>query len=194
MNVTPLGSIKPRPSVAPLCWGGSLTATPTVGATDGRGFLEQLAAIREAARVQGGGGKKSWSDEETFQRFKTAAELLRKEVERLEKRAAFDPSSARPAAEAALQTMRLAAVVDERYERRKRELAALEDAALDLMAISGNPASAKEKAQAKRALAALKALKELYEGQEEEEVDEPPTVDEGAETEADEVEMEESEE
>jgi hypothetical protein len=60
-------------------------------------------------------------------------------------------------------------------------LAAIEDAALDLMAISGNPASAKQRDQAKRALAALRALKELYEGQQEEEVDEPPVVDEGTE-------------
>jgi hypothetical protein len=59
-------------------------------------------------------------------------------------------------------------------------LAAIEDAALDLMAISGNPVSARERDQAKRALAALRALKELYEGQQEEEVDEPPTVDDAA--------------
>jgi len=57
-------------------------------------------------------------------------------------------------------------------------LAAIEDAALDCMAISGNPASAKERDQAKRALAALRALQKLYEGTEaEDEVDQPVADD-----------------
>ena len=69
-------------------------------------------------------------------------------------------------------------------------LAAVDQAALDLMAILGNPANAKEKDMAKIALAALRALKDLYEGDVEDEVDEPPVAEETAE----EVPQEEAEE
>ena len=72
-------------------------------------------------------------------------------------------------------------------------LAAIDTAALDLMAISGNPGNAKEKNQAKISLAALKALRDLYAGDLEEEVDEPPVTEETAE-EAPPVEAESEEE
>ena len=86
----------------------------------------QLAIIREAAKVQGGGTKKDWASEESFVRFKDAAAGLRKEIDAILKRLAFDPAAARPAAEAALQVLGVAASVDAQYAGKKRELGVLD--------------------------------------------------------------------
>ncbi len=99
------------------------------GSTSACGFAEdvmsELAEIRQAAMVQGA-GKKHWDDEATYERFRDAAATLREEIKGVEKRASFDAAAARPAAEAALQAIGLAAEVAEQYERRKRELAVLD--------------------------------------------------------------------
>lgn len=60
---------------------------------------------------------------------------------------------------------------------RAEAMAAIEQAALDCMAIAGNPVNARQRDQAKQALAALQALKALYEGRAESEADEPPVVE-----------------
>ncbi len=94
--------------------------------TSNDNIMSELAEIRDAARVQGGGTKKNWASEDDYERFKDAAATLRDEVKGVEKRASFDATAARPAAEAALQAIGLAADVAEQYERRKRELAVLD--------------------------------------------------------------------
>ncbi len=48
-----LGAIKPRPLVAPPGRGGSSTATPAFGATDGRGFMSLLSASTPVDREPG---------------------------------------------------------------------------------------------------------------------------------------------
>ena len=50
-----------------------------------------LAEIREAARVQGGGGKKAWSSEEVYDAFRDAAEALRETIDKVADQTAFDP-------------------------------------------------------------------------------------------------------
>ncbi|MBU4398286.1 MAG: UvrD-helicase domain-containing protein, partial [Planctomycetes bacterium] len=87
--------------------------------------MSELATIRQAAMVQGA-GKKHWVDEEAYERFKDAAKTLREAVDGVLERMSFDAAAARPAAEAALQAIGLAADVAEQYERRKRELAVLD--------------------------------------------------------------------
>ncbi len=88
--------------------------------------VAELAAIREAARVQGGGNAKAWSDAETFAAFRDAASELRKVIDRAGERLAFDVHAARPAAEVSLTLLDLSAQVNEAYAARKAELAALD--------------------------------------------------------------------
>ncbi|MBN2477277.1 MAG: UvrD-helicase domain-containing protein [Pirellulales bacterium] len=85
-----------------------------------------LAAIREAARVQGGGGPRVWDSTEVYAEFRDAASTLRKAIEQAEKHLAFDPEAALPAAEAALRLLGVAADVAEVYDARKQELGALD--------------------------------------------------------------------
>src|SRR5690606_1198548 len=78
------------------------------------------------ARVQGAGSKKSWPDEDLYERFKLAAEQLRKQANRALELAAFDPAAAEADATAGLRLLTLAREVLDRYEARKRELAWLD--------------------------------------------------------------------
>ena len=88
--------------------------------------LAQLAVIREAAKVQGGGTEKDWVNEAVYERFKDAASALRAKVDAVMERMSFDPVAARPAAETALQLLALAAAVDAKYGEKKRELGVLD--------------------------------------------------------------------
>jgi len=85
-----------------------------------------LEAICEAAKVQGGGGKKAWPSEEIYDRFRDAAAELRDDIKRAKEKVAFDPQAARPAAETALRMLALADGVAEAYESKKQELAVLD--------------------------------------------------------------------
>jgi hypothetical protein len=69
--------------------------------------------------------------------------------------------------------------LDVRNNDAETVLAAAEQASLDCMAISGNPSNAKERDNAKRALAALAALKDLYRGTDNEEEVDQPVADDG---------------
>jgi ATP-dependent helicase/nuclease subunit A len=88
--------------------------------------VAELAVIREAARVQGGGSAKAWSDADTFAAFRDAASELRKLIDRAAERLAFDAESARPAAETSLALLALGAQVNDAFAARKAELAALD--------------------------------------------------------------------
>jgi ATP-dependent helicase/nuclease subunit A len=85
-----------------------------------------LAAIRENAKVQGGGGKKAWASEPIYEQFRDAAAKLRSLIDDAGKRLAFDPKAARPAAQAALRLLAVADEVAAAYQEEKRELAALD--------------------------------------------------------------------
>ena len=52
---------------------------------------ELLAAIRENAKVQGGGTKKHWVNEEVYEQFKEAAKRLRERIDKLQPQMQFDP-------------------------------------------------------------------------------------------------------
>ncbi len=85
-----------------------------------------LAAIREAARVQGGGTNKHWVNEEIYAQFRDAAKALRDAIDGVAAQIEFDRAAAMPAAEAALQALCLAADMATEYDRRKQELAVLD--------------------------------------------------------------------
>jgi len=89
-------------------------------------IVGHLRAIREAAKVQGGGGEKAWVSEDVYNRFRDAAADLREEIDGVVKRMDFDPAKARPAAETALQLLFVAAVADAKYAAKKRELGVLD--------------------------------------------------------------------
>lgn len=87
---------------------------------------EDLKAIRDAARVQGGATKTTWGDAAAFEQFRDAAKALRDAIDKLGERMAFDATAALPAAEAALCVLRMAADLADQYDRKKRELAVLD--------------------------------------------------------------------
>ena len=103
-----------------LCGAGVSPAPREAGETPAP--QELLAAIRENAKVQGGGTKKNWVSEEVFEQFRDAAKGLRDRIDKVEKQMQFDAAAARPAAEVSLQAIALAADVAEQYDQRKREL------------------------------------------------------------------------
>jgi ATP-dependent helicase/nuclease subunit A len=85
-----------------------------------------LAALRENAKVQGGGTKKDWVSEDVYNQFRDAAKALRDAIDEVESRLQFDPATALPAAALALQLLSLTADVAQHYEQRKRELGMLD--------------------------------------------------------------------
>ncbi|MGO9111388.1 MAG: UvrD-helicase domain-containing protein, partial [Thermoguttaceae bacterium] len=85
-----------------------------------------LAEIRDAARVQGGGGKNAWSSEGTYDAFRNAAEELRKTIDKVAPQTAFDAAAALPAADAALSLLAVAHSLADAFGQRKTELAALD--------------------------------------------------------------------
>jgi len=87
---------------------------------------ELLALIRENAKVQGGGTKKHWVNEDVYEQFKDAAKRLRDRIDKVQPQMQFDPAAARPAAETSLQAIGLAGDVAEQYDGRKRELGMLD--------------------------------------------------------------------
>lgn len=106
-----------------LCGAGVSPAQEKAGGTPAP--QDHLAAIRDAAMVQGV-GKKHWVSEEVYERFRDAAKSLREAIDAVAARLNFDVSAARGAAEASLLALALAADVAEEYDRRKSELGVLD--------------------------------------------------------------------
>ena len=97
------------------------------GASAGeRGRPRLLAAIREAAKVQGGGTKKHWGNEEVYEQFRDAAKALRDAIDGVEPQ--MHSTRRRPGRppRSALQVLALAADVAEQYDRKKQELGVLD--------------------------------------------------------------------
>jgi ATP-dependent helicase/nuclease subunit A len=100
-----------------------LAKLPTVAdSTDPEADLSQ---IRECAKVIGT-KKGDWPDETVYERFKTAAEALRKRIDNLLKVLKFDPLAARSSAEIGLALLAIVAQVDGEYERVKSDRAFLD--------------------------------------------------------------------
>ena len=87
---------------------------------------DDLLEIREAAKVQGGGGKKAFASDELYQEFNDAAKRLRDLIDKVKKNLAFDLVAARPAAEMSLKLLSLTADIATVYNARKLELGALD--------------------------------------------------------------------
>ena len=104
----------------------SKLAEPHRAAGDELAPLDRLAAIREAAKVQGGGSKKDWVSEDVYGRFRDAAKALRDAIDAVKSHMRFDAEAARPVAATALQVVGLAADLTEQYDRKKQELAVLD--------------------------------------------------------------------
>jgi ATP-dependent helicase/nuclease subunit A len=86
----------------------------------------ELKEIREKAKVQGGGTKKHWVNEDVYNQFRDAAKTLRDAIDDVAERMRFDPAAARPAAALALELLALAGDVNRHYDERKRELGMLD--------------------------------------------------------------------
>lgn len=132
---------------------GILDALRAGGAPpSGDAMLATLAAINQAARVQGGGSAKHWDDTASYERFKEQATSLRDKIDRkwrplLE----FDRGAALPAAEAGLDLLRLAEQAIERFDAQKRQLGVLDFN--DLLIVAGRLLLGPERAELRRQLA-----------------------------------------
>jgi ATP-dependent helicase/nuclease subunit A len=89
-------------------------------------LLADVGAVREHARVQGGGTAKDWGTTGAYEAFRDAAGKLRETVDEVEGLLTFDASAALEAAQVGRQLLAVAAGVRRRYIERKRELAALD--------------------------------------------------------------------
>jgi ATP-dependent helicase/nuclease subunit A len=76
--------------------------------------VRQVFELREAAKVQGGGGKSAWADEETYEAVKKSLERFRSKVDDVKEFATFEPRDIEQAAQvsAALVSVVEAAVAD----------------------------------------------------------------------------------
>ncbi len=85
-----------------------------------------LAKILDNAYVRGGGGKKAWKSEETYEDVKSTAEALRKEIENIQPLVRLDPAAARQSAALGLEVLNLAAAITAAYDARKQQLGLLD--------------------------------------------------------------------
>ncbi len=60
--------------------------------------LADVLELREAAKVQGGGGKSAWADESTYEAVRDALQRLRDKIDDLKEFVAFDPCEVEQAA------------------------------------------------------------------------------------------------
>jgi ATP-dependent helicase/nuclease subunit A len=88
--------------------------------------LALVDELREAAKVQGGGTKKHWPNDELFGQFRDAAAGLRKTIDGFKKSASFDVAAARSVAEMCLRLLHLSEEVAADYEREKQSLSVLD--------------------------------------------------------------------
>lgn len=82
----------------------------------------EAAQLREAAKVQGGGGKKEWVSEEVKDAFQTAATQLRDLIDKTKNALGFDAAASTIVAGASLQVLHVANRVCKQYSARKKQL------------------------------------------------------------------------
>ena len=85
-----------------------------------------LQAIREAARVQGAGGKQAVDSEATYEELKQRLESLRDKIKALLEKLELDDEHAELAASYGLTALRVARQAVQEYESRKREAGLLD--------------------------------------------------------------------
>jgi len=86
----------------------------------------QLQEIRDAAKVQGGGGKSAWESEDIFEDVKESFTKLRQDIDQLTNLLEFMPDDVALAAEFACRGYRLARQVAEAYETSKLQAGVLD--------------------------------------------------------------------
>lgn len=86
----------------------------------------ELKLIKESARVQNSGGKKTWPSGGFYEEFKQAAEKLRKLCDDAQSVFVWNSSAAENAAQLGLDALSLARDVAAAYQLRKQELAVLD--------------------------------------------------------------------
>ncbi len=83
--------------------------------------------VQEQARIKGADAKKAWEGlEDEKRRYGELLTDLREAAKKIEAKASFDATAARPAARATLQLLALSQPIAEAYETRKRELGRLD--------------------------------------------------------------------
>ncbi|MGE0606640.1 MAG: UvrD-helicase domain-containing protein [Pirellulales bacterium] len=87
---------------------------------------QDLAAINENAKVQGGGTKKNWTNDDLYESYRDAATVLRDQIKKLSPRLTFDAEAARPSAVAGLQLLSIVRPIAEGFSRHKLELGCLD--------------------------------------------------------------------
>ncbi len=97
----------------------TLLALPLADVTDPAAWLDPL---REAAKVQSGGGKSAWNDAEEHEEVQTLFKDLREQIDKCLKKIVFAAEDIPLAAELTEQTSRLAATAMADYEGLKRKL------------------------------------------------------------------------
>ncbi len=88
--------------------------------------LAELTAIREAAKVQGGGGKSAWPSEEIYDAVSGHFKDLRAQIDKVIEKLDIDPDDVTLAAELACQGLRLTRQAVTEYELRKKTASALD--------------------------------------------------------------------
>ncbi len=88
--------------------------------------LAELTALREAAKVQGGGGKSAWPSEDIYNAVSGHFKDLRAQIDKVVEKMDIDEADVVLAAELACQGLRLTRQAVEEYESRKRTSAALD--------------------------------------------------------------------
>lgn len=88
--------------------------------------LAELTAIREAAKVQGGGGKSAWPSEEIYEGISGHFKDLRAQIDKVIEKLDIDPDDVTLAAELACQGLRLTRQAVTEYEERKQRASALD--------------------------------------------------------------------
>ncbi|MDZ4819090.1 MAG: UvrD-helicase domain-containing protein [Planctomycetota bacterium] len=85
-----------------------------------------LTAIRENAKVQGGGSEKHWPDASDYQTFKAAATKLRDQISATLKLLTFDRASATASAQVGLTLLKVVDEIAVQYTRAKHEASLLD--------------------------------------------------------------------
>jgi ATP-dependent helicase/nuclease subunit A len=118
-----LGGIAPKKAAFCDARAGLLKLLPQLGAA--RLSEDELATVRDLARVQGICSNKDWPASEPFNQYRDACKKLRELIDKHRPRP-FDPQVAREAAERGLALLRLTGKVVEEYEKRKAALGRLD--------------------------------------------------------------------
>ena len=101
-------------------------ASPFLEGLNSARIGQELDEIREAAKVQGGGSAKSWSDAQAYEAFKEAATVLRKLIDKVRLLVDFDSSTALEAAVIGQELLSIAAEIHGSYTAKKQSLGVLD--------------------------------------------------------------------